>query len=148
LDGAAYSDGGHLARWLIEAYHQVFVQQSSIEIVISVHTVVLHTILPLTISYQLLKAGHRLLKTCVLSVVGLSPRPSDSAVEIALLASDEYAQLRSKWKKSHDNNIGVRDSSISKAILKAREEKERADIEVEGLRKTLEAYRILADIME
>lgn len=82
------------------------------------------------------------------SVYGLSPRPSDSAVETALLASDEYAQLRSKWKESHDNNIDARDSSISKAILKAREEKELADIEVEVLRKTLEAYRILADIME
>ena len=82
------------------------------------------------------------------SVYGLSPRPSDSAVETALLASDEYAQLRSKWKESHDNNVDASDSSTSKAILKAGEEKELADIEVEVLRKTLEAYRILADIIE
>ncbi len=78
------------------------------------------------------------------STYSLNPRPSESAIQDALLASDEYAQLKSKWKESHDNNIDTGDSST----LKAREGKELADIEVEVLRKTLEAYRILADIME
>lgn len=81
------------------------------------------------------------------SAYGLSPRPSDSAVETALLASDEYAQLKSKRKESNDNNIDIKDSSTLEAILKAREEKELAGIEVEVLRRTLEAYRILADII-
>ncbi len=82
------------------------------------------------------------------SAYGLNPRPSDSAVETALLASDEYAQLKSKWKESHDNNIDTRGSSTLEAILKASEDKELAEIEVEVLRKTLEVYRILADIMK
>ena len=78
------------------------------------------------------------------SAYSLSPRPSESAIQDALLASDEYAQLKSKWKESHDNNIDTGDSST----LKAREEKALADIEVEVLRRTLEAYRILADIIK
>src|SRR5260221_6487779 len=82
------------------------------------------------------------------SAYGLNPRPSDSAVENALLASDEYAQLKSKRKESNDNNIDTKDSSTLEAILKAREEKELAGIEVEVLRRTLEAYRILADIIK
>ena len=61
-----------------------------------------------------------------------------------LFNNDEYAQLKSKWKESHDNNIDTGDSST----LKAREEKALADIEVEVLRRTLEAYRILADIIK
>lgn len=76
-----------------------------------------------------------------------TPRPSDSAVQAALLASPEYAQLRSKKKESLDNNRDTSDSSTVEAKLKAREEKNLADIEVEVLLKTLEAYRILADIM-
>jgi len=38
--------------------------------------------------------------------------------------------------------------TVVESLLKAREEKELADVEVEVLRKTLEAYRILADIMK
>lgn len=82
------------------------------------------------------------------SAYGLSPRPSDSAVETAVLASEEFAQLRSKRKESHDNNLDLSDASTVESLLKAREEKELADVEVEVLRKTLEAYRILADIMK
>ncbi len=81
------------------------------------------------------------------SAYGLSPRPSDSAVENAVLASPEYAQLRNNRKESQDNNIDISDSSRSEVIERAREEKEFADLEVEVLRKTLEVYRILADIM-
>lgn len=82
------------------------------------------------------------------SAYDLPPRPSDSAVETALLASEEYAQLRSKRKESHDNNLDTSDASTVESLLKTREEKELADIEVEVLRKTLETYRILADIMK
>jgi hypothetical protein len=78
------------------------------------------------------------------SVYSLNPRPSESAIQDALLASDEFAQLRSKWKESHDNNIDTEDSNT----LKAKEEKALAEIEVEVLRRTLEAYRVLADIIE
>ncbi len=82
------------------------------------------------------------------SAYGLSPRPSDSAVETALLASPEFAQLRNKRKESQDKNINPNDPSALESIVKAREEKELADIEVEVLQKTLETYRILADIMK
>lgn len=78
------------------------------------------------------------------SEYGLPLKPSRTEVENALLVSDEYAQLKSKQKESQGRNPYTRDESI----LRAREEKHLADIDVEVLRRTLEAYRILADIMK
>jgi hypothetical protein len=75
---------------------------------------------------------------------GLPSRPNESAIQDALHASPEYAELQRKWKESHGRNPYTRDESI----LKAREEKHLADIEVEVLKRTLEAYRILVDIMK
>jgi hypothetical protein len=77
------------------------------------------------------------------SAYGLT-KPNDNAIQEAVLASDEYAQLRIKWKELQGNDTDTRDASI----LKAREEKELSDIEVEVLQRTLETYRILADIMK
>jgi len=78
------------------------------------------------------------------SAYDLPSRPSESAIQDALLASDAYAQLKSRSKKSHSNITYTRDSSI----LKAKEEKELAEMEVEVLQRTLETYRILAGIMK
>jgi len=73
----------------------------------------------------------------------LPSRPSESAIQNALLASTEYAELQRTQKESRSRIPYTRDESI----LKAREEKALADIDVEVLRRTFEAYRILADIM-
>ena len=81
------------------------------------------------------------------SEYGLSSRPSNDAVEQALLASPEYEELMSK-RKEVQSNIPDTINTRETGILKAKEEKELADIEVEVLQRTLETYHILAAIMK
>ncbi len=74
---------------------------------------------------------------------GIPSKPNETAIQEALLASPEYAELQRKQKELRSVIPYTRD----KSILMAKEEKVLADIEVEVLRRTFEAYRILADIM-
>jgi len=81
------------------------------------------------------------------SKYNLYARPSDTAVEEALLASDEYKELMREKEELQGNTPDPIDIGATN-ILKAKEEKGLADIEVEVLHKTLETYHLLASIMK